>query len=163
MPKSFQQIIDDTTHEGPPCGPTYARIIFRNWRTSQNVGLPSLWETACVIWFLSAAQSWWCAPTGARVWGHGSHKLVSEACAEKAGTTPPGSIWTLTQITKPLIHTTHGRNCPGAGANAGWRLCVRCSKFAIDQEGLSTQYFNFTQQLRTRNLMGVCAIVEMRW
>jgi len=31
MPKSFQQIIDDTTHEGPPCGPTYARIIFRNW------------------------------------------------------------------------------------------------------------------------------------
>jgi len=73
MPESFQQIVDDTTHEGAPCRPTYARIIFRNRRTSQNVGLPSLWETACVIWFLSAAQSWRCAAMGAWIGRDAGH------------------------------------------------------------------------------------------
>jgi len=64
----------------------------------------------------------------------------------------------LTQITKPLTHTTHGQNFPVAAHC--WVKAVRTLfKFAIDQEGLSTQYF--TQQ-GTRNLMGVCAIVEMR-
>jgi hypothetical protein len=118
MPKSFQQIIDYTTHEGSPCGPTYARIIFRHgvrrktWVYHRHVK-PHASFGSYPQRNLEDAHQW------ARELEGMPRTSWSVRHVLESSYSPTWFNMDLTQITRPLIHTTHGQNCPSRGPLLG--------------------------------------------